>query len=443
MRGIRATVAGCVLILSACSYYNAIYNADRLYLEAEAHRRAGRDSVSEVRYLDVARKTGQAYRARPDAEWAGEALFLLGRSRLRLGDLRAAQAALAEASLRADDDELRREILVYAAVVRAELGDERGALDRVNEALQRPLEGAALAEAHLLRGRLLLKRAYVDQGWWDLDRAGDIDPSVRVEAGLERLRWAVHHGDRDRSRRAIEGLLSAPQGGARLRTIKMLVHGAEDRWGAPAVAEMLVGVETSKWDRTARGRIALERARLLDVAGDTAGAAEQTWRVAGGLGESATEARLQLAFWQLTRARDLVDIYSVRAILLPVGGDSQASRTLAAVDELERFVGIGQDEPLAWFAAAEVARDGLQADRVARGLFLAYADGAPEDDWAAKALLAALEVSSEEGDRAWLRGRLESHADSPYVLAARGGPAAGFEELEEELDVRLRELAGR
>ena len=179
---------------------------------------------------------------------------------------------------------------------------------------------------------------------------------VVVEAGLERLRWAVHHGDRDRSRRAIEGLLSSPQGGARLRTIKMLVHSAEDRWGAPAVAEMLVGVETSKWDRTARGRIALERARLLDVAGDTAGAAEQTWRVAGGLGESATEARLQLAFWQLTRARDLVDIYSVRAILLPVGGDSQASRTLAAVDELERFVAIGQDEPLAWFAAAEVAR---------------------------------------------------------------------------------------
>ena len=56
MRGIRATVAGCVLILSACSYYNAIYNADRLYLEAEAHRRAGRDSAIEsTHFPDLSR----------------------------------------------------------------------------------------------------------------------------------------------------------------------------------------------------------------------------------------------------------------------------------------------------------------------------------------------------------------------------------------------------
>ena len=59
---------------------------------------------------------------------------------------------------------------------------------------------------------------------------------------------------------------------------------------------------------------------------------------------------------------------------------------------------------------------------------------------AAKALLAALETSVEEGDRAWIRGRLEAYPESPYVLAAHGGSAAGFAELEEELEVRLREL---
>ena len=60
-----------------------------------------------------------------------------------------------------------------------------------------------------------------------------------------------------------------------------------------------------------------------------------------------------------------------------------------------------------------------------------------------KALLAALQVSPNEGDRAWLRGRLEAHAESPYVLAARGGPGDGFEALEEELQVRLRDLRVR
>jgi hypothetical protein len=90
-----------------------------------------------------------------------------------------------------------------------------------------------------------------------------------------------------------------------------------------------------------------------------------------------------------------------------------------------------------------VARDRLAALGLARGLFLAYADTDPSDPWAPKALLAALDVAQDEEDRDWLRGRLEAHVGSPYVLAARGRPPAGFEALEEELAVRLREITGR
>jgi hypothetical protein len=80
---------------------------------------------------------------------------------------------------------------------------------------------------------------------------------------------------------------------------------------------------------------------------------------------------------------------------------------------------------------------------LARGLFLAYADQTPSDPWAPKALLAALDVTSDEGGRAWLRGRLEGRAESPYVLAARGEPAPGLEVLEEELARRLQEMTVR
>jgi hypothetical protein len=443
MSRVGASIAGFVLILSGCTYYNSVYNAGRLFAEAEGHRRAGRDSISELQYLDVIRKTGQAYRARPQSEWAAEALFLLGRSRLRLGELRAAGAALEEAATRADDPVLRSDVQVYVAVVRAGLGDETGALERVNDALEKPLEGAALADAHLLRGRLLLAGAHSDQGWWDLDRASEINPAVRVEAGLERLSWSIRLGHDVRARWAIDGLLAYAEGGARLDTIVSLVRGASERWGPRSAAKLLAGADSSKWERTARGRIELERARLLHAAGDTAAAAEHAWRVAGGLGASAAEARLQLAAWQIERSRTLAELYAVRSILLPVSGNRQAARTLATVDELEMYTAVGLEEPLGWFAAAEVARDRLGADYLARGLFLAYADGAPKDLWAPKALLAALEVTPHEGDRAWLRGRLGSHADSPYVLAAFGRPAAGFEALEEELEVRLRALPGR
>lgn len=150
-----------------------------------------------------------------------------------------------------------------------------------------------------------------------------------------------------------------------------------------------------------------------------------------------------LASWRIERARDLAEVYSVRSLLLPAGTDPRVVARLAAVDDLESFASLGLDDPLGWFAAAEVARDRLGADYVARGLFLAYADRAPTDPWAPKALLAAIQVSPEESDRVWLRERLETHRDSPYVLAASGRSAAGFEALEEELDVRLEELTGR
>jgi hypothetical protein len=90
-----------------------------------------------------------------------------------------------------------------------------------------------------------------------------------------------------------------------------------------------------------------------------------------------------------------------------------------------------------------VARERLGAPVLARGLFLAYADTDPTDRWAPKAVLGALSVASNEVDRSWLRRRLEAHRDSPYVQAAFGRPASGFEDLEEELRVRLSEIAAR
>jgi hypothetical protein len=101
------------------------------------------------------------------------------------------------------------------------------------------------------------------------------------------------------------------------------------------------------------------------------------------------------------------------------------------------------DDPLGWFAAAEVSRNRLEAPILARGLYLAYADTDPMDPWAPKALLAALSVALDEADRSWLRGRLEAHGDSPYVQAARGSSVAGIESLEEELQERLREIVSR
>jgi hypothetical protein len=110
---------------------------------------------------------------------------------------------------------------------------------------------------------------------------------------------------------------------------------------------------------------------------------------------------------------------------------------------MESLTEVGHEQPLAFFAAAELARDGLGADYVARGLFIAYAAAAPYEPWAQKALLAALNITPDPDDRAWIKERLETNPNSPYVLAASGGSSAGYQQLEEELDLRLRALTQR
>ena len=438
-----AGLLGVMLFASGCAYYNAIYNAERSYDEAEAHRRAGRDSLASQRYQDVVRKAARGYRRDPEGEWGDDALFLLGRARLRLGEIRAARAALEEAAERSEDAELRLAVLVYLALAHVESGDLEAALPLVNRALGGLSVGPALAEAHLLRGQILLSQGQADDGWSDLDRAPELDARIRVEAALMRLRWAIHYDELPRAGEAFTLLLSYSEAGERLDTVVALANRAAEEWSPEVVARLLSGADTARWGRVGRGRIALGRARLLHRAGDTATANAAAWAVARGVGVAAAEARVQIARWRLELAYDLAELDEVEKILLPAEEHQGVAPLLDALGALDDFTGVGLTDPLGWFAAAEIARDDLEARPLARGLFLAYADADPDDPWVPKALLAALTVAFDDTDRAWLLGRLETHARSPYVLAARGAPAPGFEALEEDLALRLREMKNR
>ena len=438
-----AGLLGVMLFASGCAYYNAIYNAERSYDEAEAHRRAGRDSLASQRYQDVVRKAARGYRRDPEGEWGDDALFLLGRARLRLGEIRAARAALEEAAERSEDAELRLAVLVYLALAHVESGDLEAALPLVNRALGGLSVGPALAEAHLLRGQILLSQGQADDGWSDLDRAPEIDARIRVEAALMRLRWAIHYDELPRAGEALTLLLSYSEAGERLDTVVALANRAAEEWSPEVVARLLSGADTARWGRVGRGRIALGRARLLHRAGDTATANAAAWAVARGVGVVAAEARVQIARWRLELAYDLAELDEVEKILLPAEEHQGVAPLLDALGALDDLTGVGLTDPLGWFAAAEIARDDLEARPLARGLFLAYADADPDDPWVPKALLAALTVAFDDTDRAWLLGRLETHARSPYVLAARGAPAPGFEALEEDLALRLREMKNR
>ncbi len=445
-RGARAGAA-LVLLLSAplggCVYYNSIYNAERAFRDGEAHWSVGRDSLARSRYDDVVRKAAAAYRKDPSGSWADDALYLMGRARFRAGDLNGAEEALREAEARADDAEVRLGARVWLGAVAIARGDHRTGLTLLNAAMDELEPGPALAEAHLWRARVLMGGDQLGGAWWDLDRAGTVDDALRVPAALERIGWGLRHREPVRTREGVERLLSYPEGGARRDSLETLMGRAARIWGATGAAALLDSAEVAAWDRSERGRIRLVRARLLREGGDRLAADGEARAVASGIGPSAAEARLLLARWTLADARSLADVRAVVPLLLPAEADPRVEAVLGRVVRLTELADQGLDDPLGLFAAGELARDDLGAPVLARGLFLAYADGAPDAPWTPKALLAALDVSHDEADRSWIRGRLEARTSSPYVLAARGMPAPGLEELESDLERRLAELGSR
>ena len=260
---------------------------------------------------------------------------------------------------------------------------------------------------------------------------------------MERLGWALVYEDSTLVRTAIRTLLSLREAGRRAHDLDLGLETASAVWGAGVAASFLDGAAGAQWSHDERGRLRLRRAALLHAGGDTTAAAQEARSVAALLGDPAAEARVLLARWALQRSGDLSEAYAVRELLIPVASHPVVSDLLGGLDTLERYTDLGLVEPLGWFAGAEVARDRLFAPDLARGLFLAYADGAPEEPWAPKALLAALDISQTPGDRAWLRGRLEAAGRNPYVLAAFGEAAPGFAALEEELRLRLNALTTR
>lgn len=435
-----AALAGALLLLSGCVYYNALYNAERLFEQGEGHRRAGRDSLAAACYEGVIAKAAGGYRREPGGEWADDALLLLGRAYLRRGELREARASLEEAARRAGDETVRLHALLHLGEAHVMAGDRSQGTHLLNLALSGLPSGRLKAEGHLWRAQALLEAGEADVGWWDLDQAG-LDARVRLEAALARLTWAMRLDRPERAREGMRGLLGLREAGARVDTVAALARAAGRRWGPDVAAALLEGSDTARWEPSTRGRIRLTRAALLREAGDTAGAEALVRRVAAGFGPAAAGARMELAAWQLREARALLEVRDVLSILLPAVEDAGVARRVEQVQGMMGLAERGFSDPLAWFAAAEVARDDLGAPELARGLFLAYADAAPAEPWVPKALLAALAVSRDEEDRAWLRGRLEAEAGSPYVLAARGEPALGLEELEEELARRLGPLS--
>jgi hypothetical protein len=366
---------------SGCVYLNGLYNAQQAYVDAERARLSGQDSLAQVGYARAAAGAERSYQRDPEGDWADDALYLLGRARLRRQDWAGARDALEQARERTTNSEVRLASTMYLGALALATGDSLGvgALDFALAGLGR---GAVRGEGHLWRARYLLARGEVDEGWADLERARVEDPSLRVPAALEWLTSGVVDGDPPRSREGADALFGDASGAERADSIVALATREAALRGPAAGARLLAGADSAAWPPGVRDRMILVRAQLHLTAGDSAEALIDGSAVADAGGERSIEARLWLARIALEGMDRVEQLDALRPLLLPAVDDPTIRALVEGVRQLELLAERGrQTNPLGLFAAAEVARDVLAAPRLAEALFVDYAAATPTQPW--------------------------------------------------------------
>lgn len=443
------------LLASGCVYYNGIYNAQATLQRAEAARAEGRELEAQASYAEAVETAARSFHKQPDGPWADDALYIMGRAWFRAGDLTRAVPALQQALARAEEPSVRRGAALFLGAALAELGDDDAALDLLNQAMRGLRDDPLLADGHFWRGQVHFARDEWELGFWDLARAAEADGRLRLAASLERLRFGAGRADTLTVQRELEVLFSSSDGSRYVDDLLALALDPAARGPRSAFSDphftlnALSPIRQAAWPPGPRARVALARGRLAAQLGDSA----QAWRdvlwVAEGSSPAAVEARVQLARWQLATVASVTELEAVRELLRPAAGTPEVVdlvRSLRRVEVLANRATQQEGERLASFAAAEAARDELGALGLARALFVAYIEGAPEGGadaaWVGKALLATLATTPHPtGDQPLLE-QLASRMSDPYVATARTGRvgAVRVEQLEAELAERLSDL---
>lgn len=428
-----------------CAYYNALYNARRLYADAEKATDRGDVAVAQAAYRASLEKAARSLEQDPDGRWADDALLLVGQNQFALGDCRAADAALRRVLRETSDADVAARARAYTGAASYCLERPEEAVSQLSQALARLERGSGIeAFARIWRARARFDLEQVDSAWADLARAAERDDALGRTAAIEQIGRAIEHDRADLSIRAFHRLLDDPAGDLHADTIRRLASVAATRWGGAHAREALEPAPRAPWSGEIRDRLIVERAGHAAAAGDTALALEELEHAAARSTQAAANsARRMIARLLLENASDPADLAEARRALLPAIADHSVRpmiQSIGVVSALLEQAAAGQ--PLALFAAAEVARDRLGARPLARRLFIGYADLAGTGQWSTKATLAALQLDPTPDQRIVLEARFAAARDL-YAAAARGSVPDGYEESEARLDQALGGLIAR
>ena len=439
MRKRLIVAALAALLIGGCAYYNALYNAERAFEEAERAAARGENSNALNEYGIAIEKAERSLKRDPDGRWSDDARFLIARAHFGRGDISAARPVLEQVLAESGDDGLKAGADAYLGAVDVHEGREEEGIERLSAALAAQPDPGMQAFAHLWRGRARLALGK-DAGWQDLDTAAEIPSPAGTAALLERATWAAQSDDFELARNSFAAIFARGETSRWSDSLRILTRRAVTHFGAARARELIVP-EQGPWIAADRDRMALFRVELAVLAGDTVGAMAEARAVAErATGQTADAARVALARLHLGAARETGDLNDIRSALLPAIANTEAQRLIRDIKALGVLLERAQGgQPLALFAAAELARDELRSPRLARSLFQAYAALAPDAVYAPKAQLAAnaLAPAGEDVQAPRVAARDTTNV---YIAAMYGGGGDGFKVAEEHLQKALATL---
>lgn len=425
------------LLLAGCAYFNALYNAQREYDDAERYAAGGERSRADQSFLRSAQKAAKSFEQDPQGRWADDALYLLARAHFHRRAFPEARAALNRLLAATDDAGVRAGALAYLGAAELRLGNPEVAVGHLDAALAaEDADDDTRSLAHLWRGRARAALGDAERGWADLVEAADRGGPRERDARLEALRVSVLDGDGVRTAEVTAALVERGFADESADTLFALADTASMLWGSEVAEAVLAPLERAPWPDDRRAALSFTRARFLAAAGDTSEAIAQAREAAArGAGVSATRARLQAARWILATSPVVDGLREARNILLPALADDAVRALIREVEIVGVLVetGLGNNQPLALFTAGEIARDDLGAPGIARGIFLVQAERFAHSPWSSKAALAAAQLDPPPDQRARIDDLLAQANEDPYVAAARGESPERYADLENQL----------
>jgi tetratricopeptide (TPR) repeat protein len=433
MLRVRAVVLGmsCAGLLAGCVYYNGMYNANRLASSARKAERDGRTFEANNLWGQVATKAESLIVQHPRSKYAQEASILRGLALAKLGQCEQAIGPLSGVDVAKLKTELREDTWLATGRCQVTLGNlaaADAAFAQVAESKSSPRK----REARFQRARTL--RAFGRYGEALTLLEGSHEPRA-----LPELLLALAGAGRLPESMALADSLIAKGDTTQPWDSLVVALGRQDPSGASRLVDRLRRLKQS--DEKQAHWLLEDGLRLART--DTARAVVRFREAVkvGGAGDAAGRASLQLVrldIRRVSRPQELASpIQVLRAMaqkhqtVAPEASELQATAERVSTSYDSVAAGTPQGD-LRLFLLGEVARDSLEAPRLAHEIFLRILNEWPDSPYAPKAVLAAQQLDPEWADSG--RVLLETrYPDSPYLAVIRGEEGSTYRSLEDSL----------